>query len=138
MKREWPKVHIVPDPVRMQQLVYIELGPASGDERVFATQDDPARTVIVRPGSEPPLYMAIRNEVAEALALALAPRPEATERHLDDAIEVRDRLLTMGPQQAARDFQATLFRQDHIHSDIVRGNDVCEALAAAGVLELED
>lgn len=92
------KVHIQYDESRMVYLVRVEYGePTDEGVRRFASlTEGPPGTFYVRPGEEAPLYMRpIPLDIAEALGKALAPRPEATERHLDDALDVRDRLLTL-------------------------------------------
>lgn len=96
------KVYAIHEPVRQSFAVYVELG-AVEDGRYFETLSAGQRGVIgseretvkVPHGEEPPLWARIPQEIAEALAEALAPRPVATERHLDDAIALRDRLLTL-------------------------------------------
>jgi hypothetical protein len=89
-----PKVHIWDDVVRERVNVYIEIGRNENGQRLFLTPDGRPPLMVVE-GSEPPLYMWIPAYIARALGEALAPRPEASERHLDDALMIRDRLLTM-------------------------------------------
>lgn len=86
------KVYAHHDIVRQRVVVYIETAVEDGF-RWYQGMDGTLHQV--RPGDEPPMYAAIPDEVAEAVGEALAPRPDVTGRHLDDALEVRDRLLTL-------------------------------------------
>lgn len=89
-EREWARQTIA---------VYVELrGPDEHGDRLFETfvthgEDATLTAVRVRHGEPPPMWLRIPVQVAQALGEALAPRPEVTERHLDDALVVRDRLL---------------------------------------------
>lgn len=95
------KFHTHIDPIRQRVNLYCEIGEEDG-VRVFITRGgrDPlyeSSDLIhkVAPGQEPPLWDWFPLEVVTELTEALNPRPAATERHLDDAIVVRDRLLTI-------------------------------------------
>lgn len=92
-------VYAVSDPIRRQMVVYVEVNGdpnASGLSRWFSYVEDGSPMVMeVAAGAEPPAYMRVDMRIAEHIAEALAPRPEATERHLDDAIAIRDRLLSL-------------------------------------------
>lgn len=93
------KVYAHNDPIRQRVVVYVEVSVEEDGGRWFragkvnALQSGDTELVLVAPGAEPPMYLSIPYEVAEAVGEALAPRPAVTERHLDDAIVVRDRLL---------------------------------------------
>lgn len=89
------KVYAVPEPERQSIRVYVETGTDTGGSRWFVTNDPLDAPVKVEPGVEPPLWARVPMHIAEAIAEALAPRPAATERHLDDAIALRDRLLSL-------------------------------------------
>lgn len=92
------RVYATHEIVRQSVLVYVEVGddPATGD-RFFQVQDSSRfrNPVRVAPGEEPPFWMRIPEQIANAVGEALAPRPDVTERHLDDAIGIRDRLLAL-------------------------------------------
>jgi hypothetical protein len=90
------------EPERMSFRVYLRLTDEPNEQGAFLYRSghdpklyDAPEVAEVRPGEEPPLYMRIEEGLVSALAEALAPRPEFGERQLDDAIEVRDRLLTL-------------------------------------------
>lgn len=77
------------DPIRGRVLVYIETLPGhwlnANNEHVSTD-----------PGEEPPCYLDLPLQIAELLKVELdGGREPATNRHLDDAIAVRDRLLAM-------------------------------------------
>lgn len=80
-------VFAVHRPEMQSTLVYVKLGERDGSG-LFQTYDGEVREVPM--GTEPPLYMRIPDPIAEAVGKALAPRPVATERHLEDAMNVRD------------------------------------------------
>jgi hypothetical protein len=86
-----------PDPLRAEVRLYHEVEEAAEPgKRAFLSLIDGFTFHQVEPGQEPPMYIRpIPLHLAEEVARALAPRPEVTERHLDDAIEVRDRLLSL-------------------------------------------
>jgi hypothetical protein len=84
------KVHVIEEPERRTWKVYVEHQQDGGKPSLFESNGE---FIEVRPGEEPPLYARIRQEIGLAFAEAIAPKPHATERHLDDAIMVRDRLL---------------------------------------------
>lgn len=89
-------VYAIREPERQTVAVYVEVGHVEADgSRYFATQDPSEAPVHVAAAAEPPLWARVPMGIAEAIGEALAPRPEASERHLDDAIAVRDRLLTL-------------------------------------------
>lgn len=89
------QVHHQPWMERM--IIYCKLGMFADGCRLYATrpQGDPPFYMIVAPMEEPPLYLAIGSEEADAIADAIRPRPQVNERHLDDTINVRDRLMAM-------------------------------------------
>lgn len=96
------KFHVRHDPIHQRVNVYCELNPdpEHDGERVFMTRRDlDGREVPmihrVAMGAEPPLWDWFPEQAIEPLAHALAPRPEFGERHLTDALTVRDRLLTI-------------------------------------------
>jgi hypothetical protein len=87
----------VRDPAREAYNIYIHVGTDNDGNRFYLTQDPDGRlkNERIHPNAEAPLYMRIPNHVADAIAEELRPLPEASGRHLNDAIVVRDRLLTM-------------------------------------------
>lgn len=90
------KVYAINDPIRQSVAVYVERGELQNGDRLFEHfVDGHLKVSPVRMDCEPPLYMRIPERIAVAVGEALAPRPEAAERHLDDVIAVRDRLLTL-------------------------------------------
>lgn len=103
------KFEVQHDPIRQRVLVYCRLPDDDRGNKVYLTRDKPdgdySRTAMVHAiayGHEPPMWDWFPIEVAEALGNALAPRPEFGERHLADALSVRDRLLA-------------LFEAEHMH-----------------------
>lgn len=88
-------VYAIPEPARQSVAVYVEVGEDTDGARWFHVQDPLEGPVRVEQGQEPPLWARVPMRIAEAIGEALAPRPEATERHLDDAMAVRDRLLSI-------------------------------------------
>lgn len=93
------------DPLRQRINVYCEI-PADSDydygpgERVFLTRRNEEQYIApmvhrVALGAEPPIWDWFPEEIATLLGEALAPRPEFSERYLNDAVTVRDRLLTV-------------------------------------------
>jgi hypothetical protein len=86
------KFHTHIDPIRQRVLVYCEVGEQDG-RRIFQTREP--QNVVVAMGEEPLPWDWFPLEVVSELAEALSSRPAVTERHLDDAIAVRDRLLAM-------------------------------------------
>jgi hypothetical protein len=97
------KFIVVDKPERHSFLVYCELRQLENGARIFQSNIGPPSVHEVFPDQEPPTFMEpISYELANALGEALAPRPVATERHLDDAITTRDRLLSMLERQNAR------------------------------------
>lgn len=91
------KVYTVHRPERMGYNVYVEVGQANDGSKWFATLPNPLYSdggpVQVAVGEEAPIYMFVPEQIAKALGEALAPRPEATERHLEDAMYTRDRMI---------------------------------------------
>lgn len=81
------KVFAVHRPEMQTMLVYVKIGENEGRD-LFQTYDGEVHEVPM--GREPPLYMRIPDPIAEAVGEALAPRPVATERHLEDAMNTRD------------------------------------------------
>ena len=89
------KFHTQVDPMRQRVNVYCEIGEHEG-ARLFATRGDETTGAVRVPlGAEPPLWDWFPLQVVSELAEALSPRPAATERHLDDALGTRDKLLGM-------------------------------------------
>jgi hypothetical protein len=95
------KFFVKPDPVRQRVLVYCQLpdDPGTGDRMFLARRNEEQ---YISPmvhriglGGEPPIWDWFPEEVAVLLGEALAPRPDFGERHLEDALTVRDRLLTL-------------------------------------------
>lgn len=81
------------DPARDHHDIYIV-----NDDGTYVTAgtERTMSAVVKVPAGEPgPVFISIPDRWAAEIAEALAPRPQATERHLDDAIAVRDRLLTL-------------------------------------------
>jgi hypothetical protein len=91
------KVFAVREPARRTIAVYVEQHRDNDGTGYFEApaSDGGYQLVKVAATAEPPLWARIPMHIAEAVGEALAPRPEATERHLEDAISVRDRLLTL-------------------------------------------
>lgn len=92
---EWPKVWTVRRPERMSWDVYVQIGVQEDRYALFQAPDAEGRgrLVAVAPGSEAPRYLFVEDTIAQALGEALAPRQEASARHLDDALGLRDRLI---------------------------------------------
>ncbi len=86
------------DPIRQRVNLYCEVGGNDKGERFFAQRN--GDTLIVPMGADPPLWDWFPMEIMRALSEAIDPRPPATERHLDDAIVIRDRLLTLVEEMA--------------------------------------
>lgn len=100
------KFHTQIDPIRQRVNVYCEMGAGDDGTRLFQVRhhdplyEEPDTNLPpgihrVPTGAEPPLWDWYPLEVVSELAEALNPRPPATARHLDDAIEVRDRLMLL-------------------------------------------
>ena len=89
------RIYAQPDPIRQAVYVYVELGTDEQGRRTFDSGEPGKMPVAVPMGAEPPRYMTVPMQIAEKIGEALAPRPDVTERHLDDAIVVRDRALTL-------------------------------------------
>jgi hypothetical protein len=84
------KVHTIHEPLRDRINVFVEVGTNHWLTHVDGEQ----HIVDAPPEAEPPKFVSLPCSVAEDLKLALDGRPEpATNRHLEDAIAVRDRLL---------------------------------------------
>lgn len=112
------------DPERMSFRVYLRLTDEPNEQGAYLYRSghDPKlycspEIAEVRPGQEPPLYMRIEEALVSALAEALAPRPEFSERHLDDALTVRDRLLTL---VEAGVMTSGSYAQDHVDAEAER------------------
>jgi hypothetical protein len=94
------KFHVHHDPVRQRVNIYCEAGsdPDTG-VRVFLTRrtgehwGEQAHQIGL--GMEPPLWDWFPDDAVGPLAEALSPRPVATERHLDDALAMRDRVFKL-------------------------------------------
>jgi hypothetical protein len=84
------KVHVADDPIRQRKLIYVQV---SDDGLVRRFQGPDEVDYDVRQGEEPPLYASVPYFIADAIGEALAPRPAFSERHLEDAIKVRDVVL---------------------------------------------
>lgn len=85
------------DVIRGRVNVYVELLPG-----MFLTGDNEHQSV--EPGALPPMFMSLPDEIAQLLKVELdGGREPATNRHLTDAIEVRDRLLTLVEAQHMRE-----------------------------------
>ena len=91
--KQFPDVFTIYRPERMCYDVYVQIGVDDNGMRIFQTAD--RRIEHVPSGQEAPRYATVDVMIAEALGEALAPREEASERHLNDALRVRDRLLTL-------------------------------------------
>jgi hypothetical protein len=91
------EIQVRRDPLKEQMIIYCKVGTFADGCRMYATQtqNDPPFFMIIAPQEEPPLYLRIGDQEADAIADAIRPRPQVNERHLDDTIGVRDRLLTM-------------------------------------------
>lgn len=95
------KVHVNHEPWRERMVIYVRLGEFKDGSRLYRRRIETmlhghdTSLEIVPPEGEPPLYLVIGNQEAEAIADAIRPRPQVNERHLDDAIDVRDRLMTI-------------------------------------------
>jgi hypothetical protein len=92
------KFEVQHDPIRQRVLVYCRLPDNRDGDKVYMTRGGDGHASEVRTvsyGHEPPLWDWFPWEVAEALGEVLAPRPEFSERFLEDALTVRDRLLAL-------------------------------------------
>lgn len=89
------EVYVVPELERQTLRVYVQIGEDEEGRYFLTRRDDQPYVEIVPRMAEPPMYARIEQDIAEALGEALAPRPEATERHLDDALRMRDRLFEL-------------------------------------------
>lgn len=91
------KVYTVPQPERQSVAIYVIMREEDDGTKhcLFMDRQSARKIQRVPMGGELPYYMILPDEIAEPLADALRPpfEPDATERHLDDAVEVRDRLL---------------------------------------------
>jgi hypothetical protein len=83
-------------------ILYMKLGVFADGCRLYAKRPygEPPFIMIVAPMEEPPVYLVIGDQEAEMIADAIRPRPQVNERHLDDAIQVRDRLLSMAERHS--------------------------------------
>lgn len=89
-------VYAIPEPARQSVAVYVEVGREKDGSAWFQVPVDGGYEVVkVDAYEDPPLWARVPTHIAEAIGEALAPRPEATERHLDDAMAIRDRLLSL-------------------------------------------
>jgi hypothetical protein len=104
------RVFAIKDLPREAINIYVEFGVREDGTRIYQTQitDTGNHTLVnVGPGGEAPMYCKpIPMHIAEQIAEALSPRPEATERHLDDAIDVRDRALSLVERVIENEFSA--------------------------------
>lgn len=102
-KRE---IQVNHQPYMERMVLYCKEGVFTDGCRLYRTRPnapEPPYWMIVAPMEEPPIYLVIGYQEAEAIGEALAPRPAATERHLEDAMDVCDRLLTMMERQNVYD-----------------------------------
>lgn len=91
------KVNVVRDPVRQRYNIYVQLQPGK-----YLAPFNPLGTgfniVDVEPGSEPPLFLWLGDEIAWAVAQGII-EGEANDRPSRDAVndarEVRDRMITL-------------------------------------------
>jgi hypothetical protein len=94
------------DPIRQRVNIYVQVSEEEDGSRWFQAGGDPSKfhgageLTRVPQGQEPPLWGWVSDEIAEALGKALAPPPDFGARHLEDAIDVRDRLLVILETQA--------------------------------------
>lgn len=89
------KVYVTHDVTRQLFNIYIEEAPADDrGGRWFRTHEC---CQLIAYGAEPPVWAQLPEGVAASLAEALSPWAVtvASERHLNDAIAVRDRLLAI-------------------------------------------
>lgn len=84
-------VYATIEPHRMSVVVYVQIGTDDSGDKMFMTAERDIVNVAL--GSEPPFFLRLPIEIAEKVGEALAPRQEASARHLDDAIGVRDRMI---------------------------------------------
>ena len=89
---EWPRVVVQHDWLKRTAKVYCGLYPADGGGMVCLTTE--GQTTIGE-DEEAPLWFEVPQSLVESLAAQLTNRPAFSDRHLDDAIKVRDRLLTL-------------------------------------------
>lgn len=87
------RAFVVHEPERESLRLYLEIAELENGSRLFKTYNGGFQEVPM--GSEPPMYLRLPEPFVRPIADAIAPRPEFGERHLNDAIEVRDRLLKM-------------------------------------------
>lgn len=88
------KAHAVHIPQKLGYDILIELGEGSGDQRWFLDRNGAPQ--IVPMGGEAPVYMHIPEPVALALGEELNPaEPPATREHLNYAMDVGDRMMTL-------------------------------------------
>lgn len=84
------RVHVQPDPLRDRVDVFVNTG---GAYWLVYGEDKPQ---LVPQDVTPPVYVSLPTWIARELKGQLEGKPDpAGDRHLTDAIGVRDRLLTM-------------------------------------------
>jgi hypothetical protein len=91
------EVQVHYEPWRDRIIIYSLMGRFADGCRLYVTRrdGDSPYMMVVAPQEEPPLYLTLGSDEADAIADAIRPRPQVNERHLADTIEVRDRLLTL-------------------------------------------
>lgn len=87
------------EPWRGRIYIYVRLGMFADGCMLYSARSsgvDGERLIPVRPGEEPPFALVLPIEEAKAIAEAIIDKKEEPSlRHLDDAIEVRDRMITL-------------------------------------------
>lgn len=86
------KVTAVYDAPSERYLIYVEIG-RQDDSRWMSVPNAPP--VLVAPGEEAPIYLLVRQDIAEAIVEAIEPNREFSSRFLDDTLVIRDRLLKL-------------------------------------------
>jgi len=84
----------VPVPQRMGTDIYIRLAestPTTPGLFLGMYQE----VLEVHEGEEPPLYLHLPDNIKDALLETFRPRVDPSERHLKDALGVRDRLMVL-------------------------------------------
>jgi hypothetical protein len=89
------KVHH--DVIRDRLLIFVRMGHFKDGWTLYQGRNAEGLPTYdaTAPQTEPPLYLSLGMAEAEAIVRVLAPPPDASARHLDDTIMVRDRLLVL-------------------------------------------